>query len=124
MLYSLRTICFAGAAISFLILCIVALIGGIVIKYKKTLTNVALGLLVACCIFTVGLIIFDTAYSFKLRNRIAVDYKDAHNFNNKGSIAMFESYDVYYTYKYDVKTNTIIVNKINSDSSKELKDAL
>ena len=118
MLYNLRTICFAGASISFLILCVIALIGGITIKYKKTLTNVALGLLVVCCVFTVGLIIFDTAYSFKLRNRIAVDYKDAHNFNNnnKGSIAMFES--------YDVKTNTIIVNKINSDSSKELKDAL
>lgn len=41
MLYNLRTICFAGAAISFLILCIIALIGGIVIKYKKTLTNVS-----------------------------------------------------------------------------------
>lgn len=37
---------------------------------------------------------------------------------------MFESYDIYYTYKYDVKINTIIVNKINSDLSKELKDAL
>lgn len=35
MLYSLRIICFAGAAVSFLILCIIALIGGIVIKYKK-----------------------------------------------------------------------------------------
>lgn len=124
MLYNLRTICFAGAAISFLILCIIALIGGIVIKYKKTLTNVALYLLVTCCVFTVGLIIFDTTYSFKLRNRIAVDYKDAHNFNNEEPIAMFESYGVYYTYKYDIKTNTIIVKEINSDSSKELKDAL
>lgn len=124
MLYNLRTICFAGASISFLILCVIALIGGITIKYKKTLTNVALGLLVVCCVFTVGLIIFDTAYSFKLRNRIAVDYKDAHNFNNKGSIAMFESDGIYYKWKYNAKTNTIIVNKVNSSSSKELKDAL
>lgn len=39
---------------------------------------------------------------------------------------MFESDGIYYKWKYNVKTNTIIVNKVNSSSSssKELKDAL
>lgn len=127
MVYNLRTICFALGAISFSVMFILAIIGNTVIKYKKILANVTIGLLAVCCISTVGLLISDAVYRFKARSCIKAEYTDAHNFSDfsiERHTSMFESDGFYYKWKYDAETNTIIVNKINSDSSKELKDAL
>lgn len=127
MVYNLRTIFFAVGTIAFLIMFILAIIGTTVIKYKKILANITMGLLAVCCISTVGLLISDAVYRFKARSCIKAEYTDAHNFSDfsiERNTSMFKSDGFYYKWKYDAKTNTIIVNKINSDSSKELKDAL
>lgn len=127
MVYNLRTIFFAVGTIAFLIMFILAIVGTTVIKYKKILANVTIGLLAVCCISTVGLLISDAVCRFKARSCIKAEYTDAHNFSDfsiERHTSMFESDGFYYKWKYDAKTNAIIVNKINSGLSKELKDAL
>lgn len=127
MVYNLRTIFFAVGTIAFLIMFILAIIGTTVIKCKKILANITMGLLAVCCISTVGLVISVAVCRFKARSCIKAEYTDAHNFSDFSTerrTSMFESDGIYYKWKYNAKTNTIIVNKVNSSSSKELKDAL
>lgn len=127
MIYNLRTICFAVGTIAFLVMFILAIIGTTVIKYKKILANVTMDLLAVCCISTVSLLVSDAVYRFKARSCIKAEYTDANNFSDFSTerrTSMFESDGIYYKWRYNTKTNTIIVNKVNSSSIKELKDAL
>ena len=124
MVYYLNIIFFAVAVIAFVIAVILAIIGSIFKKSKDILANITLVLIVVSCISTLGLVVSDTVYINKVKSCIKSEYENAHRFNNKGSLSMFECDGTYYEWKYNAKANTIIVKEINSDSNKELKDAL
>lgn len=123
MVYYLNIIFFTIAVIAFVIAVILAIIGSIFKKSKDILANITLVLIVVSCISTLGLVVSDTVYINKVKNCIKSEYKNAHRFNNKGSLSMFECDDTYYEWTYNAKANTIIVKEINSDSSKEIKNA-
>lgn len=124
MIYYLRNIFMISAVIIFLLMFLISIIGHTSEKLKSIVTNVVITLFVISCMFMLGAMITDIIYTNAIQSCIKSEYVDANNFSNKGSLSTFKSGTTYYSWNYNAKSNTLVIEGINLDFIKEIHNAI